>query len=289
MIVYGEYSSIDPWIENGKFEYYNEHGKLYSIGNYKDGLMSGNWIYYKNGGTDSINYDHVDQMLKKTAKTENEIHSNAQISKELYAYIYKNLHFPPRIREFCKFSQVTVLLSIGNDNKMVPEIIDSKYRDFNYEILRILLDAPDSIVRTLPRNAPVTNIIFNVTFDLANVSDLQLDRFQPDTTSEIFIHPTEEASFQGGDIMHFREYVQKNLVYPPEAVEKGQFGRVEVQFTVDKEGLVGNIKIMRSTGSKALDKEAVRVISNSPKWIPAKNNHIIIRQQITIPVIYMLQ
>lgn len=89
--------------------------------------------------------------------------------------------------------------------------------------------------------------------------------------------------------MHFREYVQKNLVYPPEAVEKGQFGRVEVQFTVDKEGLVGNIKIMRSTGSKALDKEAVRVISNSPKWIPAKNNHIIIRQQITIPVIYMLQ
>ena len=48
-----------------------------------------------------------------------------------------------------------------------------------------------------------------------------------------FVFVEEQATFQGGDINTFREWVQKNLVYPPVAVENGIFGRVTVQFAVN--------------------------------------------------------
>jgi len=299
MIMYGEYSSINPWIENGTFKYYNEFGKLYATGGYKDGLMSGNWIYYEKGRKDSINYDdverklkknnYVDRKLNKNDKTDHKIHTKAEVIKELYAYIDNNLHFPPRLREICRYEKVIVLLSIEEDNQMMPEIMNSKYQDFNYEILRILLSVPDSIIMVLPRKAHLTNFLFAVTFDLAIITDINKISSQSDTIEGKYINPTEDATFQGGDIMDFREYVQRHIVYPPKAIEKGQFGRLGIQFTVNREGGIDNIKILKSTGSKALDNEAVRVISNSPRWIPANNDHKTVNQLVVIPVIFMIR
>jgi protein TonB len=103
-----------------------------------------------------------------------------------------------------------------------------------------------------------------------------------------FVFVEEQATFQGGDVSTFREWVQKNLVYPPIAVENGIFGRVTVQFAVNSRGDVVDVKILRGVDA-SLDKETIRVIQSSPKWGPAKQGGRAVKQQFVIPVIFMLQ
>jgi protein TonB len=103
-----------------------------------------------------------------------------------------------------------------------------------------------------------------------------------------FVFVEEQATFQGGDINSFRDWVQKNLVYPPVAVENGIFGRVTVQFAVNSKGDVTDVKILRGV-DPSLDKETIRVIMSSPKWGAAKQGGRAVKQQFVIPVIFMLQ
>jgi len=103
-----------------------------------------------------------------------------------------------------------------------------------------------------------------------------------------FVFVEEQATFQGGDVGTFREWVQKNLVYPPVAVENGIFGRVTVQFAVNSKGEVVDVKILRGV-DPSLDKETIRVIMSSPKWGAAKQGGRAVKQQFVIPVIFMLQ
>ncbi|HEX2394704.1 MAG TPA: TonB family protein [Bacteroidales bacterium] len=103
-----------------------------------------------------------------------------------------------------------------------------------------------------------------------------------------FVFVEEQATFQGGTLETFREWVQKNLVYPPVAVENGIFGRVTVQFAVNSRGEVVDVKVLRGV-DPSLDKETVRVIMSSPKWGPAKQGGRAVKQQFVMPVIFQLQ
>lgn len=110
--------------------------------------------------------------------------------------------------------------------------------------------------------------------------------FPTDTNS--FVKVDEQAVFQGGNIDTFRDWVQKNLVYPEEAVKAGIFGEVYVQFAVNTQGKVYDVKILRSA-NPLLDKETVRVIESSPLWLPAKRGGKVVKQQFVIPVNFILQ
>ena len=79
----------------------------------------------------------------------------------------------------------------------------------------------------------------------------------------------EKPSFNGGDANEFSKWVNSRLVYPEIAKENGVQGRVTLQFTVNADGSVSNVKVLRGVDS-SLDKEAVRVVSSSPKWKPGK-------------------
>ncbi len=103
-----------------------------------------------------------------------------------------------------------------------------------------------------------------------------------------FVFVEEQATFQGGSLETFREWVQKNLVYPPVAVENGIFGRVTVQFAVNSRGEVVDVKVLRGV-DPSLDKETIRVIMASPKWGAAKQGGRAVKQQFVMPVIFQLQ
>ena len=77
----------------------------------------------------------------------------------------------------------------------------------------------------------------------------------------------EKPSFMGGDANAFSKWVNERLVYPEIAKENGVSGRVTLQFTVETDGRVTNVKVLRGVDA-SLDKEAVRVVSMSPKWTP---------------------
>lgn len=97
----------------------------------------------------------------------------------------------------------------------------------------------------------------------------------------------EKPSFNGGDANEFSKWVNSKLQYPEIAKENGVQGRVTLQFTVNPDGSVSNVKVLRGVDS-SLDKEAVRVVSMSPKWKPGKQRDRAVKVTYTFPVIFQL-
>ena len=74
-------------------------------------------------------------------------------------------------------------------------------------------------------------------------------------------------SFNGKGMEGFVEYVSKNINYPEAAMANMVTGVVEIQFAIDVDGQVKEIEIKKGI-NPILDREAYRLIKNSPKWIP---------------------
>jgi len=93
-----------------------------------------------------------------------------------------------------------------------------------------------------------------------------------------------EAGFPGGS-EKFQEYIKENLHRP--ANSPAFQGRVITWFVVEKDGSLTNIRVVRGL-SPDIDKEAVRLIRESPKWIPEIQNGILVRVAYTVPVSFTL-
>ncbi len=105
--------------------------------------------------------------------------------------------------------------------------------------------------------------------------------------SKVFEVVEQMPSFPGGDVA-LMQYLSKNIKYPPVAEEMGIQGRVICTFVVERDGSVSDIRIARSV-DPSLDKEAIRVVSGMPKWIPGRQNGQSVRVKYTLPVTFRLQ
>ena len=104
---------------------------------------------------------------------------------------------------------------------------------------------------------------------------------------EIFQIVEEMPDFPGGTAK-LVDYLQKNIKYPQMARESGIQGRVFVNFVVEPDGHVSNVKIMRSLGG-GCDEEAMRVVKAMPKWKPGKQRGKAVRVSYILPVVFKLQ
>ena len=98
----------------------------------------------------------------------------------------------------------------------------------------------------------------------------------------------EKPKFQGGDANDFTRWVNSRLQYPEIAKENGVQGRVTLQFTVNADGSVANVKVLRGV-DPSLDQEAVRVVSSSPKWTPGRQRDRAVKVTYTFPVVFQLR
>jgi len=103
-----------------------------------------------------------------------------------------------------------------------------------------------------------------------------------------FMLVEEKPKFNGGDQNEFSKWVAQHLEYPEVAKENGVSGKVTVSFTVEKDGSVTNVKVLRGV-DESLDKEAVRVVKSSPKWTPGKQRDRTVKVTYTFPVIFQLR
>ena len=99
----------------------------------------------------------------------------------------------------------------------------------------------------------------------------------------------KQPQFFHSDLKHFMDaWVYSYIKYPQSVVEKGIQGTVNVSFIIEKDGSVTNVKVEKGV-DELLDDEAVKVISVSPKWIPAEIGRKKVRCRITVPVEFKLQ
>jgi TonB family protein len=96
----------------------------------------------------------------------------------------------------------------------------------------------------------------------------------------------EPAEFPGGN-EKLLEYIQSNLIYPQEAVDKKMHGRVIVTFTVSKSGRIKNVKTPFNV-YPVMEREARRLVISMPKWKPGKNHGEVVEDKQAIPIVFIL-
>ncbi len=97
----------------------------------------------------------------------------------------------------------------------------------------------------------------------------------------------EQPEFQGG-MAQMYAYLQKNAKYPDMEFDAGIQGKVFIEFVVERDGSVEDVKVRRGV-SPGLDKEALRVVRSMPKWSPGKMNGKAVKVRFTIPVDFKLK
>ena len=116
--------------------------------------------------------------------------------------------------------------------------------------------------------------------------------------SERFKVVEKSATFPGG-MNAFYRYISKNIKYPTEKKKKGDLAKIHILFVVNQDGTIDPESVEKYTGElgrnasdknyidcKPCEEEAIRLIKNSPKWIPGESNHKPIRQRMVIPVFF---
>jgi protein TonB len=109
----------------------------------------------------------------------------------------------------------------------------------------------------------------------------------PPKEEEIFTIVEQEAEYPGGE-QALLAYVRKNCVYPQIAQEQDIQGTVQLRFVVEKDGSVGEVKVVKSL-HPACDKEAVRVVKTLKRFTPAKQQGHPVRAWFTLPVRFSIQ
>lgn len=121
-----------------------------------------------------------------------------------------------------------------------------------------------------------------------DIADLKQVVTQAEPEAEkVFDMVEQMPAFPGGQ-SELMSYLGKNIKYPTIAQENGTQGRVIIQFVVERDGSITDVRIARGV-DPYLDKEAVRVVKSMPKWIPGKQNGKAVRVKFTVPVMFRLQ
>ncbi len=128
----------------------------------------------------------------------------------------------------------------------------------------------------------------NLGVDIMDYKEVEVQEEEVEEEAIPFQLVEQKPSFNGGDANTFSKWVNERLNYPEIAKENGVQGRVTLQFTVEADGRVTNVRVLRGV-DPSLDAEAVRVVSSSPKWKPGRQRDRAVKVTYTFPVIFQLR
>ena len=193
--------------------------------------------------------------------------------------------------------------SYGTATRKAPVLQATGQVLIDDEIIPLVQDTPPE-----PPKAPAIPVISDIlaivdddvqTDEVINFDESDIEVPVYDYREEVVDTPVEEEdipfvlveqkpTFQGGNANDFSRWISQHLDYPEIAKENGVSGRVMLQFTVFKDGSVGNVKVLRGV-DPSLDKEAMRVVSSSPRWEPGRQRDRTVNVTYQFPVIFQLR
>lgn len=120
-----------------------------------------------------------------------------------------------------------------------------------------------------------------------DIVDVSSDEEEEAADAEVFQIVETMPKFPGGDAA-LMKFLGDNTKYPIIAQENGIQGRVFINFVVNTDGSITNVKVARPV-DPALDKEAVRVVSSMPSWTPGEQRGKKVRVSYMLPVNFTLR
>lgn len=128
---------------------------------------------------------------------------------------------------------------------------------------------------------------FEDNVEWVDLSEIDYVEVEPEPEEEeIFVVVEKSPEFPGGTNALY-DYLRKNMKYPAICRESGITGRVIVSFTVNKDGSIVDVEVVKGVHPQ-MDKEAVRVVSAMPKWSPGEQRGKPVRCRFNLPVNFRL-
>ncbi len=209
----------------------------------------------------------------------------------------------------------SIFFQIGLIFALVVVFFAFEYKTYDKTTLdiasRIVDDTPEEIipiteqkVKPPPPPPPKQVIQIKIVEDDVEVEDdLDIDVEADDETIMDEYIPVEEEEEIGEEVIfqvvednpefpggmgELYKFLGQNTKYPPIAKESGIQGRVFVNFVVEKDGSISNVKVLRGIGG-GCDEEAIRVVKSMPRWKPGKQRGKAVRVSFNLPIKFTLQ
>ncbi|MCF8298438.1 MAG: M56 family metallopeptidase [Saprospiraceae bacterium] len=122
--------------------------------------------------------------------------------------------------------------------------------------------------------------------NITNPAAINYFSFGNKDTSKVYMEVEEKPEFIGGDEARIK-FIQSNLTYPESARKNGIQGTVYIEFIIEKDGTVSDVKVLRGFNEDC-EKEAVRVVSAMTKWKPGKMKGKPVRVKFVMPIKFKL-
>lgn len=115
---------------------------------------------------------------------------------------------------------------------------------------------------------------------------VEVPKEEGEDPNKIYMIVEQPAEYMGG-MAAMMKFIGQQMKYPPQARRMGIEGSVYVEFVVNAEGSISDVKVIKGIGG-GCDEEAVRVVSKMPPWKPGKQNGKAVRSRFVLPVKFVL-
>jgi protein TonB len=142
-----------------------------------------------------------------------------------------------------------------------------------------IIEVPDT--KVIEESITIDMDLETTSLEISPTAPVRVD-IEEEDPNMLFTVVEESASPIGG-INAFTEFISKNMIYPAMARRMDIQGKVFVEFIVERDGTLTNVRTLKGIGA-GCDEEAVRVVSLAPKWNPGKQRGRAVRQKMVLPI-----
>lgn len=178
---------------------------------------------------------------------------------------------------------------VSGESSGMLDLSDKKAEDRNAKKLQEKEYTDSEQSKAIQEPPSTTNITIVENMIIVQNSDnvILTDDLSEETIDCIsFVSVEEKPMYPGGDAALLK-FISENTIYPIIAKENSIQGKVFIQFIIDKEGKVANVKVAKGVDPN-LDAEALRVVNMMPKWTPGKQRGVNVNVSYIIPINFYL-
>ncbi len=177
-------------------------------------------------------------------------------------------------------------MSFSSDNNTLKEEITALGLKYNLLTEYTSFIAIDSLVSNKGGEQTSINQALPLPKGVSSSAILSVAEERESAGKEIYITVEAMPEFPGG-IPALKQYLGENIQYPPSAAANSIEGTVFIEFVVDTNGSIINVKVLRSVDPD-LDAEAIRVVKAMPKWKPGEQQGKKVRTTYVLPISFRL-
>ena len=216
---------------------------------------------------------------------------------EFYNYVGSSLKYTDKALKEKISGKIFVEMVINTDgtvgNVTVLKGIGS---GLDEEAKRVVANSPTWTPGSHKEHKVRVKMVLPITFrhpDYPELEEIPLIQEKSHTSgdldnSKLVEVPIDKMPEYPDGIKNFYKYVQENLKYPEEAKKMGLEGKVFVQFKVNTDGSISNVRINRGIGASC-DEEAKRIVENSQNWLPMEADGKAMAMTMVIPIEFRLK